>query len=152
MSMPTPADSDADQLGPIDFLAIEFPNGRVSAHGFDQLLSLVNQEIIRILDVEFIVKDADGTARTVDIGEIAHGGDIELSAWVGASSGILDRDDVHEVATAIQPGSVAAIVVYENQWVLGLVNAWQHEGARLIGDGGVAVSDLVAALEATEPT
>jgi len=151
MSRPTPSDSHDDQLGPVDFLAIEFPSARISASGFDQLLSLVDQGIIRILDVEFIAKDSAGAVRTVDIREVTHANGVDLSDWVGASSGILDEDDVHDVATTIQPGSVAAIVVYENRWVLRLVDAWQHEGARLISDGGVAVSDLVAALEASEP-
>jgi hypothetical protein len=65
---------------------------------------------------------------------------------------LLDRADVEEVSAAMQPGSVAAVIVYENRWVLGLVNAWRHDGARLIADGGISADDVVAALDATEPS
>jgi len=64
---------------------------------------------------------------------------------------LLVGTDLHEIAAAIQPGSVAAVIVYENRWVLRLLDAWEREGTRLIPDGGVAASDLVAALDATEP-
>ena len=77
---------------------------------------------------------------------------VDLSAWAGASSGLLDRTDVDEIAAAIQPGSAAAVIVYENRWVLSLVDAWRREGARLIADGGISASDMVAALDATEPS
>jgi Family of unknown function (DUF6325) len=152
MSSPTQPDPDIDELGPIDFLAIEFPSTRITASGFKQLLSLVDQGVIRILDLEFIAKDSAGAARTVDVGDLANADAVDLSAWVGASSGLLDDTDVQEIAATIQPGSAAAVIVYENRWVFRLVDAWRHEGARLIADGGIAASDVVAALDATEPS
>ena len=149
MSIPTPPDPD-DELGPIDFLAIEFPGARLSAPGFDQLLSLADQGVIRLLDLEFITKDSAGVARKVDVADLANPDGVDLSAWAGASSGLLDRADVDEIATAIKPGSVAAVIVYENRWVLGLVNTWRRDGARFIADGGISASDIVTALDATE--
>ena len=140
-----------DELGPIDFLAIEFPGGHIGAPGFEQLLSLADQGIIDILDLEFIAKDSAGTTGKVDVSELANPGGVDLSAWKGASSGLLDRADVDEIAAAIQPGSVAAVVVYENRWVLSLVSTWRRDGARFIADGGISASDVVAALDATEP-
>jgi hypothetical protein len=151
MSAPTEP-APADELGPIDFIAIEFPGGRISAPGFEQLLSLANQGVIDILDLEFIAKDHAGNAGKADAGELGHTDGVDLSAWTGASSGLLDRADVEEVSAAMQPGSVAAVIVYENRWVLGLVNAWRHDGARLIADGGISADDVVAALDATEPS
>lgn len=142
---------DDDALGPIDFLAIEFPNAHLTASGFEQMLALVDQGVIDILDLEFITKDASGQARAVDVGVLADSTGIDLSAWAGASSSLLDASDLQEIAEAIQPGSAAAVIVYENRWVLRLVDAWRHEGAHLITDGGIAASDLVAALDATEP-
>jgi hypothetical protein len=150
MSVPTPPDPD-DELGPIDFLAIEFPGARLSAPGFEQLLSLADQGVIRLLDLEFISKDSAGNARKVDVGDLANSG-VDLSVWNGASSGLLDRADIDEIAAAIQSGSVAAVVVYENRWVLNLVNAWRRDGARFIADGGISADDIVTALDATEPT
>lgn len=151
--MATPTEPDpADELGPIDFIAIEFPGARITAPGFDQLLSLADQGVIDILDVEFITKDQGGNAGKADAGELGGPDGVDLSAWTGASSGLLDRTDVDEIAAAMQPGSVAAVIVYENRWVLGLVNAWRRDGARLIADGGIPASDVVAALDATEPS
>jgi hypothetical protein len=99
----------------------------------------------------FIAKDSAGNTGKVDVGELANPGGVDLSAWKGASSGLLDRTDVDEIA-AIQPGSVAAVVVYENRWVLSLVSTWRRDGARFIADGGISASDVVAALDATEPS
>jgi hypothetical protein len=141
-----------DELGPIDFLAIEFPGAHVSARGFEQLMSLAEDGVIAILDLEFISKDAAGEASTVDIGELANPDGIDLSGWEGASSGLLDRADVDQIAAEIEPGSVAAVIVYENRWTLGLVDTWRRDGARFIADGGVSVDDVLAAIEATEPS
>ena len=151
MSVPSQPAPD-DELGPIDFLAIEFPGAHISAPGFEQLLSLADQGVIDILDLEFVSKDLAGNAGTVDVGELANPDGVDLTAWQGSSSGLLDRTDVDEIAAAIQPGSVAAVIVYENRWVLGLVNTWRRDGARFIADGGISASDVVAALDATEPS
>jgi hypothetical protein len=143
---------DDDELGPAGFLAIEFPGGQVTAAGFERLLSLADQGMVDILDMEFITKDADGTSKKVDVWEFAVPEGIDLSAWAGASSGLLDDSDVSQISALMQPGSVAVVVIYENRWVLGLVDAWRHDGARLIADGGLSADELTAALDATEPS
>ena len=139
-----------DELGPVDFLAIEFPGGRVTAAGFERMLSLADQGVVDILDMEFITKDANGKGKKVDVWEFAVPAGVDLSAWAGASSGLLDDSDVSQISAMMQPGSVAVVVIYENRWVLGLVDAWRHDGARLIADGGLSAAELVAALDATE--
>ena len=151
MSVPSQPAPD-DELGPIDFLAIEFPGAHISAPGFEQLLSLADQGVIDILDLEFIGKDSAGNASKVDVTELANPDGVDLSAWKGASSGLLDRTDVDEIAAQIQPGSVAAVIVYENRWVLSLVSTWRRDGARFIADGGISAGDIIAALDATEPS
>ena len=152
MTMADQPGSDDDQLGPVDFLAIEFPGGRLTAAGFDQLLSLADQGVVDILDMEFIAKDADGTSKKIDVWEFAVPEGVDLSTWAGASSGLLDDSDVGEISAAMQPGSVAVVVIYENRWVLGLVDAWRRDGARLIAEGGLSAADILAALDATEPS
>ncbi len=146
---PSPPDPD-DDLAPVDFLAIEFPGAHLSAAGFEQLLSLADQGVISILDLEFITKNAAGNASKVDVDDVPNPDGVDLSAWAGASSGLLDSDDIDEIAVAIKPGSLAAVIVYENRWVLSLVNTWRRDGARFIADGGISASDIVSALDATE--
>jgi len=141
-----------DELGPVDFLAIEFPGGQLTAPGFEQLLSLADQGVVQILDMEFIAKAADGKSKKVDVWEFAVPEGVDLGTWAGASSGLLDDSDVAEISARMQPGSVAVVVIYENRWVLGLVDAWRHDGARLIAEGGLSADDIIAALDATEPS
>ena len=143
-------ESSHDELAPIDFLSIEFPSGRLTAAGFEHLASLADRGIIEILDLEFVAKDSEGQSKKVDVGELAVPAGVDLSTWAGASSGLLDDSDVADISASMQPGSVAMVVIYENRWVLGLVNAWRRDGARLIASGGIPASDLVAALDATD--
>jgi Family of unknown function (DUF6325) len=152
MSAATEPGPDGDELGPIDFLAIEFPGGRLTAAGFEQLLSLADQGVVDILDMEFITKDTGGKSKKIDVWEFAAPSGVDLSTWAGASSGLLDDSDVEQISAAMQPGSVAVVVIYENRWVLGMVDAWRRDGARLIASGGVSADDVVAALDATEPS
>ena len=152
MTAAAPPGSDDDELGPVEFLAIEFPGGRVTAAGFERLLSLADQGVVEILDMEFITKDADSKSKKIDVWHSAVPGGVDLSAWAGASSALLDDSDVSEISAAMEPGSVAVVVIYENRWVLGLVDTWRRDGARLIADGGLSADDIVAALDATEPS
>jgi hypothetical protein len=78
----TQPESD-DELGPVDFLAIEFPGGRLTAPGFEKLLGLADQRIVDILDMEFIAKDAEGTSKKVDVWEFAVPAGVDLAAWAG---------------------------------------------------------------------
>jgi hypothetical protein len=141
---------DDDKLGPVDFLAIEFPGGRLTSPGFEQLLSLADQGVVDILDMEFITKDADGRSKKIDVWDFAVPEGVDLSTWAGASSGLLDGSDVAEISAAMQPGSVAVVIIYENLWALGLANAWRRDGARLIASGGLSAGDIIAALDAAE--
>src|SRR5215472_3928290 len=152
MSNVGPPDPGADRLGPIDYLAVEFPDGRVGEEGFQALLELVERRVIQVLDLEFIAKDANGAVAKVDVGDLEATDAVNLAAWQGASSSLLDPSDVDEIGSAIQPGSVAGVMIYENRWVLSVLEPWRRSGARLIADGGIPAQDVVAALDATETT
>jgi hypothetical protein len=141
-----------DELGPVDFIAVEFPGGRLTAAGFEKLLSIADQGVVKILDMEFITKDADGKCKKADAREFSVPDGIDLSAWAGASSGLLDDADIGLISDAMQPGDVTVVVIYENRWVLALADAWRNDGARLIADGGISADELVTALDATEPS
>ncbi|MGB9375607.1 MAG: DUF6325 family protein [Jiangellales bacterium] len=138
-----------DALGPVDFVVVEFPDGTPAPGGFERLLALADQGVISILDVEFLRRDGDAV-RTVAVSELPAAASVDLSVWDGASSGLLDDDDLAMVAEQMSDGAVAVAVVFENRWVLGVVGAWTDAGARLLLDGGVPASDLLAALDAAE--
>jgi|SRR5215467_6896711 len=152
MSNVRPAETRDDRLGPIDYLAVEFPDGRIGEEGFQALLELVDRQVIQVLDLEFIAKHADGAVQKVDASDLEAPRGVNLAAWQGAASRLLDPSDIDEIGSAIQPGSVAGVVIYENRWVLSLFEPWRRSGARLIADGGIPAQDVVAALDATEST
>ena len=139
-------------LGPIDYLAVEWPGGHVTGEGFELLLDLVERDIVRVLDLEFIAKSSDGAVRKVALADVEHGGDVDVTIWDGASSGLLDQSDFDEVAAAIEPGSLAGIVVYENLWAVPIWTALDRSAARLVGSGRISGDDLIVALDATEPS
>jgi Family of unknown function (DUF6325) len=141
---------DDEILGPIDYLAVEWPGGHVTGEGFGLLLDLVDRDIVRVLDLEFIAKATDGTVRKVALGDIEHGGDVDVTMWDGASSGLLDQSDLDAVAAAIEPGSLAGVLVYENLWAVPLMTALDRSTARMVGSGRVVVEDLLTALDETE--
>jgi len=142
---------DNEILGPIDYLAVEWPGGHVTGEGFELLLDLVNRGIVRVLDLEFITKAADGTVAKVALGDVEHGGDVDVTMWDGASSGLLDQSDIDEVAAVIEPGSLAGILVYENLWAVPLMAALDRSTARMVGSGRIVVEDLLAALDQADP-
>lgn len=143
-------DVAGDELAPVDYLVMEFPRGQVTAGGFDVLLDLVKRGVVEVLDVEFVGRDADGAADGVTADALSASSGIDLRLWDGASSGLLDGDDLSEVAAAIAQDSVAAVVIYENRWVLGVVDAWRRQGARLVTDGGLDATAILATLDEAE--
>jgi len=135
-----------DVLGPIDFLAVAFPNGRVTGGGFKRLMDLVERDIIRVLDLEFIARSTDGVVRKMELESIEHDSDVDVATWQAAESGLLDESDVKVIAADLAPGSAAGIVVYENMWAVPLIAAIDQSGARIIGEGRVASDDVLTAL------
>lgn len=107
--------------GPIDYLAVEFPGASVTGEGFELIDGLIRNGTIRVLDLEFVLKDTDGYVRSVALGDVDNAGSIDIERWDGASSGLLDQSDIDKVGAAIDPGSLAGILVYENVWAVPLV-------------------------------
>ena len=137
-------------LGPIDYLAVEWPGGHVTGEGFRLLMDLVDREIVRVLDILFIAKDADGTIAKIATADVEHSEALDVRLWA-LSSGLLDQSDIDEVAAAIEPGSLAGILVYENVWAVPMWTALDRSSARLVGAGRIGADDLIAALDAPDP-
>jgi len=137
---------DEDILGPIDYLAIEFPDTHISGGAFELLMQLVQRGIIEVLDLEFVAKSADGTVRKVGLDSIEHDSDVDVTLWLAAESGLLDASDLTTVAADMEPGKVAAIVVYENVWAVPLLTTVERGHARIIGAARIDAEDVIAAL------
>jgi len=144
-------DDDEEILGLIDYVAVEWPGGHVTGDGFQLLLDLVNRDIIRVLDLEFIAKALDGTVQRVALSEVEHGGDVDVTIWEGASSGLLDESDLDQVGAVIERGSLAGVLVYENLWSVPLMTALDRSSARMVGNGRIIVDDLLTALNGEPP-
>jgi len=142
----------AESLGPVDHLVVEFPSGLLNGEGFATLIDLVERGVIYVLDLEFVERAMDGTVRLVDASSIANPHGVDLSVLGGASSGLLDADDLHAVGEAIVPGALAAVLVYENLFAERLATALGRSGGRVVSSNLVSVDDLIAALERVEST
>jgi hypothetical protein len=136
----------SDILGPVDCIAVEFPDGVVTGLGFRLVTKMVRAGTIRVLDLQFIARAEDGSVSRVALKDIEHGGDTDITVWDGAASGLLDDSDFAQVAASISPGSLAGILVFENTWAVPLLTALDESTARLIGWERIGVTDLVAAL------
>jgi hypothetical protein len=148
------ADQKVDQMaeattGPISYLIVEFPGNKMTGEGFPILVDLVDRGVIRILDLMFVARDADGTVRVLDLSDIDHDGTLDLTVFEGASSGLLDESDVADAAPVIEPGSSAGILVFENRWAAPFVQALRRGGAELVAAGYIPQDALEASLDAT---
>jgi hypothetical protein len=143
---------DERSVGPIDYLVVEFPGSRMTGEGFPLLVDLVNRGIIRIIDLLFIKKEQDGSIVGMDIADVDADGELDLTVFAGASSGLLGRDDIDEAGSVLQPGSSAGVLVYENTWAAPFATALRRGGAQVIASGRIPVEEVVAALDAAEST
>ncbi|MFG2573041.1 DUF6325 family protein [Streptomyces sp. NPDC048481] len=137
-------------MGPVDYVVVEFPGNRMTGEGFPLLVDLVDRGIIRILDLTFVRKDADGSVTALEIADLTGDGRLDLAVFEGARSGLLGRDDLEAAAAAVEPGNSAALLVYENLWAAPFAAALRRGGAQLVASGRLPVQALLAALEATE--
>jgi hypothetical protein len=141
--------NEMNELGPIDYVLIEWPgrqpNGEVAPH----LVDLVDRGLIRILDVAFIAKGEDGSVAGIELADLGDGA-AELEVFAGASSGLISDDDLGEAAGALEPGTSAALLVFENAWAAPFVAAVRRSGGQLVASGRIPAEDILAALDAAE--
>jgi uncharacterized membrane protein len=137
------------EMGPIDYLLVEWPgrqpNGEVAPH----LVDLVERGLIRILDLALIVKDEDGNVAGVELADLGDG-NTELSVFEGASSGLISDDDLSEAGAALEPGTSAALLIFENTWAAPFAAAVRRSGGQLVAGGRIPVEAIEAALDAAE--
>jgi hypothetical protein len=138
-----------EEMGPIDYLLVEWPGRQPNGEAVPYLLDLVDRGLIRIVDLTFVAKDEDGEVAGLELAEL--GGEVaELAVFEGASSGLIGDDDIAAAAEALEPGTSAALLVYENAWAAPFAAAVRRSGGQLVASGRIAVQDLLAALDAAE--
>ncbi|HRA34497.1 MAG TPA: DUF6325 family protein [Acidimicrobiales bacterium] len=140
-----------DVFGPIDFVLIEFPGDRLTGRAGAALLDLVDAGTIRIWDVLVIAKDDDGSIRGIDLHDLSADHLGSFTAFAGARSGLLGDDDVTEAAGALEPGTVAALIVFENAWAVPFIRAARESGGQLVASARIpsdAVLEVLDALDA----
>ena len=134
------------ELGPIDYLLVEWPGKQPNGEALPHLVDLVDRGLIRILDFAFIKKEEDGSVIQLEIADL---GD-EILVLEGASSGILSDEDTSEAAQALENGTSAALLVYENSWAAPFASAVRRSGGQLVASGRIPVNEIIAALEESE--
>jgi hypothetical protein len=139
-----------EEMGPIDYVVLEW-QGELPTAGEVQplLLDLVDRGIIRILDIAFLTKDEDGSVSALEVGDLKQAA-AAFAEFQGASSGLLGFDDLEEAAAALDPGTSAAVLVWENRWAAPVAAALRRSGGQLVASGRIPVQAVLAALDEVE--
>ena len=141
-------DPDIDEMGPVDYLVVEFPEGESNFNGemAAALAALVDTGTIRLLDLLIIQKNADGSIEAMEIDDLE--GVDELRALETEIAEILAEEDVAHLAAAMEPGSVAGVLVWENAWAAPFASAARRAGGQLIANGRIPIQAIAASIEA----
>jgi hypothetical protein len=142
--------TNEDALGPISYLIVEFPGNKMTGEGFPALVDLVDRGLIRILDLTFVTVNDDGSVVGMELADLDGDGSIDLAIFEGVSSGLLSDSDRAEAAAAIEPGSSAGILLFENRWAVPFVQALRNSEAQVIAAGYVPMDDMLESLDAIE--
>jgi Family of unknown function (DUF6325) len=143
-------DTDLDSLGPVDYVVVEFPAGKSNFTGemAKELLALVDSGTIRVIDVLILTKNEDGTVDAMELSDIEELG--ELQAVEAELAELLAAEDVEHLAAAMDPGSTAGVLIWENLWAAPFASAVRHSGGQLIANGRIPIQAIIASIEADE--
>jgi hypothetical protein len=139
-----------DELGPVDWIVVEFPGSRFNGQIAPALFDLVERDLIRVLDLLVLKKDADGSLEAFELSDLDEGEIGELRTYESELAMLLSEEDVTSLAAAIEPGSSAAVLVWENSWAAPFASAVRHSGGQLVASGRIPIQALLAAVEADE--
>ena len=141
-------EADLDALGPVDWIVVEFPGSRFKGEIAPMLSDLVERDLIRVLDLVVLKKDADGTLEAFELSDLDESEIGGLRAHETELAMLLSEDDVNAVAAAIEPGSSAAVLVWENKWAAPFGSAVRRAGGQLVASGRIPVQAILSAIEA----
>jgi len=139
-----------EEMGPIDYVVLEWPGRQPDAGEVKRLLlDLVDRGTIRILDIAYVARDEDGAVSGVELNELKEVA-TAFEEFDGASSGLLGIDDLQDAASVLEPGTSAAVIVWENRWAAPLAIALRRSGGQLVASGRIPVQAILAGLDAIE--
>ena len=141
-------DETLDELGPVDYVIVEFPAGTTTFTGemAPALLALVDAGIIRVIDVLILTKDEDGSVDAMELSDVGELGELQMLEAQLAE--LLAEEDVAHLAAAMDPGSTAGVLIWENLWAAPFASAVRRSGGQLIADGRIPIQAIIAAIEA----
>jgi hypothetical protein len=143
-------DVSLDDLGPVDYVVVEFPAGASNFTGemVAELRALVDAGTIRVIDVLILTKDADGTVDAMELSDVDELG--ELESIEAELAELLAAEDVEHLAAAMEPGSTAGVLIWENLWAAPFASAARRSGGQLIANGRIPIQAIIASIEADE--
>jgi hypothetical protein len=141
-----------DELGPVDWLVVEFPGSRFNGEIAPTIIDLVDRGIIRVLDLLVLRKDDDGSIEAFEMADLGDDELGELRAYERELAMLLSAEDVEAMAAAVEPGSSAACLVWENRWAAPFASAVRRAGGQLVANGRIPVQALIASIEAEAAT
>jgi hypothetical protein len=144
------SDTDIDELGPVDYLVVEFPGSKFTGEIAPALSELIDRDIVRVLDLLVLKKDADGSIDAFELNDLDDTEVGELRGLETALAMLLSEDDVAAVAEAIEPDSSAAVLIWENMWAAPFASAVRHSGGQVVASGRIPIQAMLAAIEADE--
>ena len=146
------ADSDVDELGPVDYIVVEFPAERANFSGEMalELRALVDRGVVRVLDLVLIKKNLDGSVEGFESHEFDDSELGELRSLENDLALLLAEEDVEKIGVALEPGSIAAVLVWENTWAAPFGSAVRRSGGQLVASGRIPIQALAAAVEADD--
>ena len=146
--------NNVDVLGPVDYLVVEFPADKANFSGemAAELTALVDRQVVRVLDLLLLRKDLDGSVEVAELHEADESDVGKLRALEADLALLLAEEDVEEVGKALEPGSIGAVLVYENSWAGPFASAVRRSGGQLVANGRIPTQALLAAVEADEET
>ena len=142
--------TDLDSLGPVDYIVVEFPAGESNFTGemATELIALVDAGTIRVIDILILTKNEDGTVEAMELSDIDELG--PLQAVEAQLASLLAEEDVAHLAAAMDPGSTAGVLIWENLWAAPFAAAARHSGGQLIATGRIPIQAIIASIEADE--
>lgn len=146
--------SELDVLGPVDYLVVEFPADKADFSGEmgAELTDLVDRGLVRVLDLVLLRKDDDGSVEAAELAEVDESAVGALRSLEADVAMLLAEEDVAEIGTALEPGSYAAVLVYENSWAAPFASSVRRSGGELVANGRIPTQALLSAIEADGTT